>query len=100
MDIDYMWRMRHYQYNDMDYLYSYHVKVITPVIKCGMKWPKIKRLHRGSFKMDKLFHPKLYYCECACDYLSMLVIKFIHGSKRGLKSLSDTAKHSVGDHPN
>ena len=61
---------------------------------------QIKRLHRWSFKMDKLLYPTLYYSACACDYLSMLVITLMHGSKKGPKSLSDTVKYSVEDHPN
>ena len=50
-----------------------------------MEWsylsiPKLQCLHCWSLGMDKWFHPTLYW---ACDYLSMLGVKFIHVSKRG-----------------
>ena len=45
--------------------------------------PKLQQLHRWSLGMDKLFHPTLYW---ACHYISMLVLKLVHVSKRGLRS--------------
>ena len=40
--------------------------------------------------MDKLFHLTLYW---ACDYLSMLVSKLIHVSKRGTRSFPKSYKN-------
>ena len=52
-----------------------------------MEWeylsiPKLQRSNRWSLGMDKWFHPTLYN---GCDYLSMLGLKLIHVSKRGLR---------------
>ena len=40
--------------------------------------PELQRLHHWSLKMDKYFHPTLYW---ACDYLSMLGLELNHVSK-------------------
>ena len=42
---------------------------------------KLQRCNRWNLGMNKSFHPTLY---CACDYLSMLVLKLIHVSTRYL----------------
>ena len=40
--------------------------------------PKLQRLHRWCYEMDKSFHPTLYW---SCDNLSMLGFKLIHVTK-------------------
>ena len=45
--------------------------------------PKLQQCNRWSLGMDKKFHPTLCW---ACDYLSMLVLKLNHVSKRGYSS--------------
>ena len=46
--------------------------------------PKLQRCNRWSLGMDKWFYPTFYW---ARDYLSMLVLKWIHVSKRGPRCL-------------
>ena len=41
--------------------------------------PELQRLYHWSLKMDKYFHPTLYW---ACDYLYMLGLELNHVSKR------------------
>ena len=45
-------------------------------------FPNFNGWSRWSLGMEKLFHPTPYW---ACDYLSMLCLKLIHVSKRGLR---------------
>ena len=47
--------------------------------------PKLQRLHRWSLRIDKYIYPTLFN---GCNYLSMLVLKLIHLSKRGQWSLA------------
>ena len=46
--------------------------------------PKLQRCNRWSLGMDKWFYPTFYW---ARDYLSMLLLKWIHVSKRGPRCL-------------
>ena len=62
---------------------SQHGKVITSIIKYGMKL----RIHFQTSTVAPLkfgnvyiFHPKLYW---TCNYLSMLVLKLTHVNKKG-----------------
>ena len=41
--------------------------------------PELQPFHRWSLRMDKKFHPTLYW---ACDYLTMLGLRSIHVSKK------------------
>ena len=54
-------------------------------MKCGKNYlsiPKLQRLHRLSFGIDKQFRPT---CCDVCNYIYMLELKLNHVSKRGAR---------------
>ena len=73
-------------FTNMDYLWFQHEKVITSLIKCGMKLLihfQTSTVASLKFGNVYIFPPILYW---TCKYLSMLVLKLIHVNKRALET--------------